>query len=138
MIEVTEPQVWVLIAVFSAAIFAMLGIVTTTFNRTLTSAIGGLRDRMDARFEAMDSKFEAMDSKFEAMDSKFEAKFEAMDSRFTSIDARFAAMDATFDAKFEGMRAEVNGKFDLIEVKLEHMDADIQAISRHVFGTDPR
>ncbi|WP_460943591.1 hypothetical protein [Okibacterium endophyticum] len=117
MIEVTEPQVWVLIAVFSAAIFAMLGIVTTTFNRTLTSAIGGLRDRMDARFEAMDSKFEAMDS-------KFEAKFEAMDS--------------TFDAKFEGMRAEVNGKFDLIEVKLEHMDADIQAISRHVFGTDPR
>ena len=62
----TEPQVWVLIGVFAAAFFALIGIVTTNFNRT-----------MDARFET-------------------------------------------------------------INVKLENMDRGIQALSRHVFGADPR
>ena len=62
----TEPQVWVLIGVFAAAFFALIGIVTTNFNRT-----------MDARFE-------------------------------------------------------------VVNVKLENMDRDIQSLSRRVFGTDPR
>lgn len=84
VIELTEPQVWILIGVFAAAFFGMIGIVTTGFNRT-----------MSARFETM-------------------------------------------DARFEAMRAEMNAKFDIINVKLENMDRDIQALSRHVFGTDPR
>lgn len=84
VIELTEPQVWVLIGVFAAAFLGMIGIVTTGFNRT-----------MSARFETM-------------------------------------------DARFEAMRAEMNAKFDIINVKLENMDRDIQALSRHVFGTDPR
>jgi hypothetical protein len=82
VITVTEPQVWVLIAVFSAAIFGMIGVVTTSFNRTLTSAIGGLRDTMTAKFEAIDAKFEAIEAGFQAMDAKFEAltvKLEVMD-----------------------------------------------------------
>ena len=80
----TEPQVWVLIGVFAAAFFALIGIVTTNFNRTMV-----------ARFETM-------------------------------------------DARFEGLRSEMNAKFDIINMKLENMDRDIQALSRHVFGTDPR
>lgn len=48
-----------------------------------------------------------------------------MDARFETIDARFETMQARFDAKF-----------DVINVKLENMDHDIQALSRHVFGTD--
>jgi hypothetical protein len=88
VIEVTEPQVWVLIGVFATAIFGMIGIVTTSFNRTLTTAVGGLREIMETRFETMD--------------------------------ARFEAMDATFTGKFEVL------------------DRDIQALSRHVFGADPR
>ena len=77
VIELTEPQVWVLIGVFAAAFFAMIGIVTTNFNRTM-------------------------------------------------------------EARFDAMRSDVNSKFDIINVKLENMDHDIQALSRHVFGTDPR
>ena len=80
----TEPQVWVLIGVFGAAFFALIGIVTTNFNRTMV-----------ARFETM-------------------------------------------DARFEGLRSEMNAKFDIINMKLENMDRNIQALSRHVFGTDPR
>ncbi|MEO7123193.1 MAG: hypothetical protein ABI400_08780 [Lacisediminihabitans sp.] len=83
-----EPQVWVLIGVFATAIFGMIAIVTTNFNRTLTAAVGGLRETMEARFETMDARFEAMDAKF-------------------------------------------TGKFEVL-------DRDIQALSRHVFGADPR
>jgi len=67
-----EPQIWVLIGVFATGIFGMIGIVTTTFNRTLTSAVGGLRETMDARFETIDARFEAMDA-------KFTGKFEVID-----------------------------------------------------------
>ncbi|MEO7123194.1 MAG: hypothetical protein ABI400_08790 [Lacisediminihabitans sp.] len=73
----TEPQVWVLIGVFAAAFFALIGIVTTNFNRTM-------------------------------------------------------------DARFDAVRADLDAKFDVTNVKLENMVRDIQAISRQVFGADPR
>ncbi len=73
----TEPQVWVLIGVFAAAMFGMIGIVTSSFNRTLIAAIGGvrteisgLRDVMDARFDAVDAKF---DAKFDVLDRDIQA-----------------------------------------------------------------
>ncbi len=50
----TEPQVWVLIGVFAAALFATIGIVTSSLTRT-----------MKAGFAAVDAKFEAVDAKFE-------------------------------------------------------------------------
>jgi hypothetical protein len=84
VIELTEPQVWVLIGVFAAAFFGMIGLVTTNFNRTMN------------------------------------AKFQTMEARFDAMEARVAT------------------KFEIISVKLENMDRDIQALSRHVFGTDPR
>ncbi|WP_240792225.1 MULTISPECIES: hypothetical protein [unclassified Salinibacterium] len=77
MIEVTEPQVWVLIGVFAAAFFALIGIVTTNFHRTM-------------------------------------------------------------EARFEALSARIDGKLDVMNLKLENMDRDIQALSRHVFGSDPR
>jgi hypothetical protein len=77
VIEVTEPQVWVLIGVFAAAFFGLIGIVTTNFNRTM-------------------------------------------------------------DARFDAVRADIKAKFDITNIKLENMDRDIQAISRQVFGTEPR
>lgn len=95
MLELNEPQIWVLIGVFATATFGMIGIVTTSVNRTLTTAIGGLRETMDARFEAMNARFETIDAHFETMDVKFTGKFEVL-------------------------------------------DRDIQALSRHVFGADPR
>ena len=39
----TEPQVWVLIGVFAAAVFGMLTIMSTLFVRVLRSEISGVR-----------------------------------------------------------------------------------------------
>ena len=55
----TEPQVWVLIGVFAAAMFGMIGIVNGNFVRVLRSEIGGVRSeisRLDAKIDALDAK----------------------------------------------------------------------------------
>ena len=93
MIELNEPQVWVLIGVFATAIFGMIGIVTTTFNRTLTTAIGGLRETMDAKFETMDARFETMDAKFETLDAKFTGKFEMLDRDIQALSRHVSGAD---------------------------------------------
>ncbi|MEP6478968.1 MAG: hypothetical protein ABJB03_06225 [Rhodoglobus sp.] len=102
MITVTEPQVWVVIGVFAAAMFGMIGIVTASFNRTLTAAIGGVR------------------SEIGGVQSEIVGLRDVMDARFDAVDTRFDAVDAKFEAKFDVL------------------DRDIQALTRQVFGTDPR
>lgn len=78
----TEPQVWVLIGVFTTAIFGMLTWQTISFNRALRTSIGSLRDVMDIRF------------------------------------------------------GSIEGRLDRLETKVDGLDRDVQALTRHVFGTD--
>ena len=54
MLTMTEPQVWVLIGVFAAAIFGMLTITSTLFVRVIRSEIGGLRGEMHGIHERLD------------------------------------------------------------------------------------
>jgi hypothetical protein len=49
VINVTEPQVWTMIGVFTALMFGMLTIVSTLFVRVIRSEIGGLRSELDGR-----------------------------------------------------------------------------------------
>jgi hypothetical protein len=46
VLTMTEPQVWVLIGVFAAALFGMFTIVSTLFLRVIRAEIGGLRAEM--------------------------------------------------------------------------------------------
>lgn len=92
VLTVTEPQVWVLIGVFAAAMFGMVGIVTTSFNRTLTAAIRGVEDRIggvraeiNGFRETMNARFETMDVKFGAMEANFSSKFEALDRDIAAL-----------------------------------------------------
>lgn len=78
----TEPQVWVLIGVFAAAMFGVIGIVTSNFSRLIRSEIGGLRAEMAARFETVGARFDAVD-----------ARFNTVDDKFTSIERRLDHLD---------------------------------------------
>jgi hypothetical protein len=92
VIEVTEPQVWVLIAVFATAIFSMIGIVSVSFTRTVTSAISGLEGRIAGLEGRVDAQLQGlrdtMDARFEAMDTKFSAKFELLDRDIQALSKR--------------------------------------------------
>lgn len=70
----TEPQVWALIGVFGAAFFGMIGIVTTSLNRTINA------------------KFETMEARFTSMETRVDAKFEIISSRLESMDSDIQAL----------------------------------------------
>ncbi|WP_166874909.1 hypothetical protein [Salinibacterium sp. ZJ450] len=103
----SEPQVWVLIGVFAAAIIGVLGVVTTSFNNTLraslrqvNASIDGLRGVMGARFDEMDAKFEGL------------------------------------RADVNGMFAAIDIKVDSIDKRLDNLDRDVQTLTKRAFGTD--
>ena len=59
----TEPQVWTLIAVFAAAVFGMITIVSTLFIRVLRAEIGVLRadiQRLETRLDNLDRDVQAL------------------------------------------------------------------------------
>jgi hypothetical protein len=74
----------------TAAVFGMIGIVTTSFNRTLTASIEGLRDTMNAKFEAVDAKFAAVDARFDAL----YVKLEAMDRHIQALSRHIFGADS--------------------------------------------
>ena len=43
-------------------------------------------------------------------------------------------LEAKFDGKFDAM----SGKIEVINAKIDNLDRDVQALTRHVFGADPR
>jgi hypothetical protein len=67
VIDMTEPQVWVLIGVFATAIFGMLTWQTISFNRALKTSIDSLREVMDARFASVDAKLDGLDRDVQAL-----------------------------------------------------------------------
>jgi uncharacterized membrane-anchored protein YhcB (DUF1043 family) len=73
VIDMTEPQVWVLIGVFATAVFGMLTWQTISFNRALRTSIDSLREVMDVRFEAVNARFDAVDAKIDALDRDVQA-----------------------------------------------------------------
>jgi hypothetical protein len=48
MVTVNEPQVWTLIGVFSAAMFGLIGIVSTLFLQVLRAEIGKVSIQINA------------------------------------------------------------------------------------------
>ncbi len=93
MITVTEPQVWVLIGVFAAAMFGMIGIVTSSFNRTLTAAISGVRTEISGVRTEISGLRDVMDARFDAVDAKFDAKFDVLDRDIQALSRQVFGTD---------------------------------------------
>lgn len=76
VIDVTEPQTWVLIGIFGAAIFSTIGLQTASFNRNLTTAIASLRESMESKFDGlraeMNGRFDATNARIDATNAKID------------------------------------------------------------------
>jgi len=82
VIQVTEPQVWVLIGVFAAAMFGMIGIVNGNFVRVLRSEIGGVRSEIGgvrSEIGGVRSEISRLDAKIDALDAKLSARLDYLD-----------------------------------------------------------
>lgn len=73
VIELTEPQVWVLVGVFSTAIIGMLGWQTVMFHRALTTSIDSVRSEIQYFRESVDAKFDVVNHKIDALDRDVQA-----------------------------------------------------------------
>ena len=89
----TEPQVWVLIGVFAAAMFGMIGIVTSSFNRTLTAAISGVRTEISGVRTEISGLRDVMDARFDAVDAKVDAKFDVLDRDIQALSRQVFGTD---------------------------------------------
>ncbi|MFT4052475.1 MAG: hypothetical protein QM677_09525 [Microbacterium sp.] len=68
----TEPQVWILMGVFSATIFAVIGVQTTAIMRVVRVEVGSLRTEMGVRFEGVDRRFTEIDRRFADVDRRLD------------------------------------------------------------------
>jgi hypothetical protein len=60
VIDVTEPQVWTLIGVFTAGLFGTLTLMSTMFLRVIRAEIGGLEARLTAKIDLLDRDVQAI------------------------------------------------------------------------------
>lgn len=45
-------------------------------------------------------------------------------------------LNRTIDTSIRRVEAKLDAKFEVVETKLTHLDRDVQALTRHVFGAD--
>lgn len=81
----TEPQVWVLIGVFAAALFGMFTIVSTLFLRAIRAEIGGLRGEFAGEFRGLRGEFNGLRG-------EVNARFDALDQRVDGLDRDVQAL----------------------------------------------
>lgn len=73
MVNVAEPQVWVLIGLFAAVMFALLRFVTQSITKILRTEFGRMGDRFDEvyrRFADMDRRFDGLDRDVQAISAQ--------------------------------------------------------------------
>jgi hypothetical protein len=73
VIQVTEPQVWVLIGVFAAATFGMLTIVSTLFLRIVSTEIRTLDTTFVGRFDRLEQRIEGLARRIDGVDRDVQA-----------------------------------------------------------------
>jgi len=74
----SDVQVWTLIGVFAATMFGVIGIITTSFTKTMNAGFAGV----GYRIEAVESRLEA---KIEKLDAKLSAKIDLLDRDISVI-----------------------------------------------------
>jgi archaellum component FlaC len=115
----TEPQVWVVVVGFTAAIATMITVTLTAFNRQLT----GIRNEMAVGFEGMQKSMEY--------------RVDAVHHRFEAVDARLDLMQTMMDVRFDGVDKRLDGvdkRLDRLEKKADEIDGDVTGLSRRVMG----
>lgn len=116
--ELTEPQVWTLIAVFAAIMIGAITLLLRQNDRIITSfrnenaarfdsleaRFDGFREGIDARFDGLR---EAVDARFDGLNGILEVKFDAIDARFDAMDTKFTERLGSIDRRLEDLDKEV-------------------------------
>ncbi|SDO53740.1 hypothetical protein SAMN04487848_1370 [Microbacterium sp. ru370.1] len=116
----TEPQVWVLIGTFAAAVLGGMTFSTNLIMGSLTKVITANTDRLEARIDSLRAETMA-------------------ESRVTRMELH--SVEAGLNAKIDSVEAGLNAKIDSVESRLRgdlaRIDADVAALTKRVWADPP-
>ncbi len=130
----TEPQVWVLIGTFAAAVLGGMTFSTNLIMGSLTKVITANTDRLEARIDSLRAETMA-----ESRVTRLELNAK-IDSVEAGLNAKIDSVEAGLNAKIDSVEAGLNAKIDSVESRLRgdlaRIDADVSALTKRVW-TDP-
>lgn len=101
----SDPQIWTPLGVFAAIMLGGMTLMTTLLTRTLNAAIEGVNSRIDGLEGNLNGRIDGVHARIDGLSGEMRAGFTAVDARFETVNT-----------------------------KLEHLDRDVTAISKKVFG----
>lgn len=116
----TEPQVWVLIGTFAAAVLGGMTFSTNLIMSSLSKVITANTDRLESRIDAL--RFETM-SEFQATGYRIDSLGTALNAKIDSVEARLTAQMGSVESRLRGDMARI--------------DADVTAIAKRVWTEPP-
>jgi hypothetical protein len=122
VIELTEPQAWTMIGVFTALMFGTLTTVSTLFVRVVRSEIGGLRGEMNGQIGGLQGEIGGLQGEIGGLRSE--------------MNGQISGLRQEMNGQIGGLRAEMNARFDAVHVKIDGLDRDVQLLMNREFGKD--
>jgi hypothetical protein len=117
---VNEPQIWTVIGVLAAALFGGLTVITQLILRTLQAEIGSARTEIGSLRTGLGGE---------------------IGSLRTELGGEIGSLRTELGGEISSLRTELRSEIgalrDITEVRFESLDRDVQALTRHVFGTAP-
>lgn len=102
-----EPQVWTLIGVFAAGMFGTITLISTMFLRMMHDGFASVRTEIaGVRTEIAGVRNE--------------------------VAGEFASVRTEIASEFASVRTEIRA----VNGRIDHLDRDVNAIYRHLFGID--
>ncbi|WP_217184909.1 hypothetical protein [Streptomyces sp. AC495_CC817] len=95
----TEPQIWTLIAVFSASMIGVVTLSITSFGRVLRVEIGRIDDNLghlNEKIGAIDTKIGHLDTKIDGLEARLNVRLDALDRRVDELDKEVANLATRF------------------------------------------
>jgi hypothetical protein len=115
-------QFWSLLGVFSAVMFAALGVATRYTVSTLRAEMHAIDARLSGRIDLADAKAEARSDAVEARVAALDAK----------LDTKIDTIDAKYDAKTDHIMEVCGIHFAAIDHRLGTVEDDLKIIKAHL------
>lgn len=122
----TEPQIWVLIAVFTTLMIGGMNLIS----RTVRVEIRGLADAMNAKFETVDAKFETLTV---TLRSEIVQSEHRLNARMDETEHR---LNARIDETEERLNVRITQTEQSLIRRIDQLDSDVHAITHKIFPKD--
>lgn len=129
----TEPQIWTMIASFTALMFGMMTVVSTLFVRVLRAELGSVRSDLGAEIGRVRSDLGA---EISGLRSEIGSVRNELRSETGSLRSELRSEVGSLRNEMRAGFAAVDARFDAVHTRIDGLDRDVQALVKRTFGLD--